>query len=205
MVARKPGAESSPFAAAVNVFELWRRWLSGRIWAVIQRTTSNRDGAEPMPGYAAAPQPPAISVGRSDPIGWTAGALLALMVASAVRIALAKGGSPRLDASLAAGFGVLLALLRLGVLVRALQDSVRPGVAVASWARGTVIWAIAINPALSLVAWAVSGLITVRSLTHRGVPVSRAQSATGAAWGVHALAVLSAWMATNVWVAVLAR
>ncbi len=96
--------------------------------------------------------------------------------------------------------------MRLLLLKAALgREGFAPQSADAAWARGALVWAVAADPALEAVAWAVSAVVTARALVNRRVPAATVRRAVVRTWGAHALVVIGVWLLINAWVANLAR
>lgn len=210
MVARKHGAESGVLGSLLHAFELWRMWLSRIAWTFTRSVRELRLRPESRPSETTSAARTEVDasdhVEHADTSAWLIAAVAAIALGGIARLALAPGGAPRLEALSAVGLSWLLAAIRLLVLAATLgRDGFAPRIANEAWARGALVWAMAADPALTAVAWAVSAFVTARALVNRGVPLATARRAVLRAWGTHALVVIGVWLLTNAWVANLAR
>jgi len=125
-----------------------------------------------------------------------------VLVGALIRLAASSAGPDRVSAATAGVAAIGWALGRLGLMVLVLgtQDrAVRR--ARGAWAAGAVVWAIAVVPIASFIAWVASGVISLLVLRGLGEPMERARKAILIAWGVHAVASLASWIVVNGWFA----
>lgn len=190
MVARKEDAEGRTEDLAPRLFTTWRALL-GRVWTRVSAFI--RPDAETRGRRSAA-------VNRAAPI---AIGTVCLIAGSIVGVAVAAPGSER-SAWIALLFTVVWAGGRLLVLDLVAHGRIDLPSLLRAWAWGLVPYAFAVTPALTLVAWLVSALVTWRVLTLSGLTPGEARKAVLIAWGIQALFGVLTWIVVNGWVAFLA-
>lgn len=189
MVARKEGADGPSRSAAEQVFEAWRRLLSGVAAGLVALLV-------PAPQIRASRARSALSAAP-----FVLG-LAALVVGASLRVLTAEPGGGRASAIIAAGVGVVWAFGRLLVIVAVLRE--HHSAAWRPWGLGLIPFVAAVSPELSLLAWMTSGAVTWWALAHSGVARPLARRAVGLSWGVQAAFTIVAWIAVNAWVVLLA-
>lgn len=125
-----------------------------------------------------------------------------LLIGAIARVALSAPGPARSGALVAGIAAVLWAVARFAIVMAKVQTLARDTAAVrGAFAVGLIPFALAVSPALALVAWAASGAITWWLLVRLGERRDRAIVAVGFAWGAQAAIYVVGWLVRNALVA----
>jgi len=201
MVARKQGAQSFETVQRQSLggkFLLaWRDLLTRFVYSIAPPSTR----AHPGPA-AASPRPAEVPWPER---AWVLPVAVASLLIGAIgAVAIAPAGEARKLAVAASVASCLYAPLRLVLLRLAASRPVRdPRAITAAWAVGLVVYAIGFTPALRLLAWAASGLLTWYALQRLGTARREASVLVSVAWGTQAGVVVLSWIARNAYLAIL--